>query len=193
MKTIDNLRQYIPVLTICFVLIASSIEAGAQNHRDNSKHDRKFKEYSKSDRHQKSAKNEWNDRKDKKKYDNHAAREIYYPQYSVRGKHQYPNYFDHPKHGRVYQRFDHSPIVLKHRHGDYYYSGSNFYRYHKGIGYCVVEPPRNMYFSHLPVDCNRVRINGHVFFRNGDLFFQLSPNGYMIVPSPLEVRFSARF
>jgi len=194
MKTIDSLRQYIPVLTFCLVLIASSVEAGAQNRRDNFKKDREHNEYHKSDHHKKVAEK---GRKENKYYsrksDYQPEGRVYYPKYSVRNMHQYPNYFDHPKHGRVYHRFDHNPIVLKHRHGDYYYAGNNFYRYHEGIGYCVVEPPRNMYFSHLPVECNRVRINGHVFFRTGDLFFQLSPAGYMIVPSPTEVRFTVRF
>jgi hypothetical protein len=103
------------------------------------------------------------------------------------------NYFEHPHYGRVYSRFDHDPIIFRHSHGNYFYSDNHFYVYRDGIGYCSVEPPRNVYFSELPFDCSRVRINGQVFFRNGDLFFQLSRRGYVIVPSPIEVRFSARF
>jgi hypothetical protein len=45
----------------------------------------------------------------------------------------------------------------------------------------------------LPLECNRVYVNGHVFFRNGDLFFKLSRLGYELVPSPFEIRFTARF
>jgi hypothetical protein len=36
-------------------------------------------------------------------------------------------------------------------------------------------------------------LNGEVFFRYGNLFFQYSPKGYVMVPSPLEIRFTARF
>ena len=86
-----------------------------------------------------------------------------------------------------------SPVVFHHNRDDYYYYGNHFYTYRRGIGYCVVEPPREMYFSSLPVECERVYVNGHIFFRNGDLFFQLSPRGYAIVSSPIQNNVSARF
>jgi len=198
MKTINNLKQYIPVLTISLVLIASAIDTDAQNRRNETKKDRELKEYRKTDRHeQKTAKNDWKDRKDEnwehRNYERDDHRKEYHPKYSKNKKYIHPSYFDHPKYGRVYNKFDRNPLVFKHQQGDYYYYENNFYRYHKGIGYCVIESPRHLYFKHLPVDCSRVRLNGHVFFRHGDVFFQLSPRGYVIVPSPLDVRFTARF
>jgi hypothetical protein len=50
-----------------------------------------------------------------------------------------------------------------------------------------------VYFRTLPAECERVYINGNVFFRHGDLFFQFSPRGYSIVTSPAQVRITARF
>jgi hypothetical protein len=200
MKTIDNLRKYIPVYAISILLIASSFEAGAQNRHKNNGREKENdrKEYRQPDRHgQKITKNDWKDRKNEKwdhgDYTRNDNRKEYQPKYYKGNKHSDPDFFTHPRYGRVYTRFDHNPLVFKHQHGDYYYFGNNFYRYHQGIGYCVVEPPRNIYFRHLPDDCNKVRIDGRVFFRHGDLFFQLSPRGYVIVPSPIEIRFSARF
>jgi hypothetical protein len=56
-----------------------------------------------------------------------------------------------------------------------------------------VKAPRNIYFSRLPMECNRVHVNGQVFFRNGELYFQLSPRGYALVPAPVGISISARF
>jgi hypothetical protein len=198
MKTTDYLRQYFPVFTIAGILITSASVSEAQNHRKNDREkDRDHKEYRYSDRdkHQtseykwKGKDRDWDDRYSERNDD----RREYHPKYTNR-KHNYkPDYFDHPRYGRVYHNMDQRHVVYRHKHGDYYFLGDHFYRYHKGIGYCVVEPPRGIYFSHLPVACDRVRIDGHVFFRHGDLYFQLSPRGYVLVPSPLEIRFSARF
>ena len=187
MKTIDNLRQYFPVITISLIFLASSFEASAQ-YRRNDNRDRD--EYRETDSKWKGREDGDNDRGNWNKY---ASRYDRHPKYSKKFNPGHSNYFEHPRYGRVYNRFDRNPIVFSHRMGDYYYYNDHFYRYNDGIGYCVVEPPRNVYFSYLPEDCRRVHINGHVFFRVGDLYFQTSSYGYAMVPSPLEVHISARF
>jgi len=185
MKTINAMRQYFPVLILSFALIAVSVEGSAQNHRKDNKSDKKndHKEY----RTVRSAKNDGrksrndyqNDRKDfqNRHSDRNKGDYVYNPRYSKKQNHSKSSYVNHPKYGRVYQRFDHSPVVFKHSRGNYYYS----------------EPPRHMYFKDLPFRCERVYANGHVYFRNGDLFFSYSPRGYVIVPSPFQVNFSVRF
>ena len=194
MKSIDNLRQYLPVVIFSTLLIASTVEANAQNHRNEGKkgNGREWKEYRETghdddrtayndrrdDRDRSYERKNWNDRE-------------YRPKYTNRYKHSDSDYFEHPKYGRVYQRFDRTPVVFHHDRDDYYYYGNHFYNYRRGIGYCVVEPPR--YFRTLPIGCERVRADGRILFRNGDLYFQLSPRGYVIVPSPLELNFSLRF
>lgn len=199
MKTIKSIRQYFPVLTISLFLIASTINVNAQNRRTEKKNKENNKtEYRKPDRNDsRVAKNSkmgnHEGSYDKKDYKNSKSNLVYRPQYTRNFKHSQPNYFNHPKFGRVYLQFDHNPVVFKHNRDNYYYFGNQFYTYRRGVGYCLVEAPRSLYFRHLPVECNRVNVNGHVFFQNGELFFRLSPWGYTIVPSPIELRFSARF
>ena len=200
MKTINNLRQYLPVVIFSTILVASTVDVNAQNHRSEGKkgNERERKEYKESDRDdERSAYNyKRDDRDDNYERKNWKKRENYKeyrPKYSSKYKRQDSKYFEHPRYGRVYQRFDRSPVVFHHDRDDYYYYGNHFYSYRRGIGYCVVEPPHHVYFRHLPVDCERVYINGNIFFRNGDVFFQLSPRGYSIVPSPVQIRVSARF
>lgn len=235
MKTIDNLRKYFPVVTISILLVASALDADAQNNRNNgnnrgNERNRDQKEYRQSGRNQnKSANNELRGRqdgtrdnrnivsrdnrssvsrdnrnnvsrgnqsygnRDNRSYESRDYRNQNQSGYLSRNNRTQSNYFNHPRYGRVYSRFDRNPIVFEHSRGNYYYSNNNFYRYNDGIGYCMVEPPRDIYFSNLPIECEQVYINDQEYFRNGDLYFQLSDRGYFIVPSPIELRISARF
>jgi len=202
MKTKDYLRQYFPVITIALVLTASTFEAGAEDHHKEGKwgkeHEHGRKEYRQPGRHdEQTVRNEWHGRKDgnrdNRNYDSRENREEYHSGYSKKNYYGHSDYYKHPRYGRVYSRFDHNPVVFRHHDCDYYYYGNNFYRYRDGIGYCMVEPPRHEYFRHLPEECHQVYINGQVFFRSGDLFFELSPRGYVLVPSPLEIGFTVRF
>ncbi|MFA5330007.1 MAG: DUF6515 family protein [Prolixibacteraceae bacterium] len=198
MKTINYFRQYFPVVIISIVLFASTANVEAQNHRrENKNNERAHAEYKKSDRNErKTANRNWKSDKNYKHekqawkgndrtWDYRAKYEKKYNRNRV--------YFEHPRYGRVYHRFDHNPVVFRHNHDNYYYYGNHFYTYRRGIGYCVIEPPHNVFFRDLPFGCDRVNINGKVFFRNGDLFFQLSPRGYAIVPARLGIHITARF
>lgn len=198
MKTINYFRQYFPVVTISIILLASTVNVDAQNRRkENKNNERAHAEYKRSDRNErKTANKDWKSDKnykyEKQAWKGNDGHSDYYPKYNKK-YHGNREYFEHPRYGRVYQRFDHNPVVFRHNHDSYYYYGNHFYTYRRGIGYCVVEPPRNVFFRELPIVCDRVNINGHVFFRNGDLFFQLSPRGYAIVPAPLGISITARF
>jgi|APCry1669188970_1035186.scaffolds.fasta_scaffold89351_1 hypothetical protein len=201
MKTINYLRQYTPIVIISTLLIASTFGASAENHEKEGKgnnrgHERK--ESRLSDRNnERTATNDWQNRRngdgDDRNYEASNHRNEYHPEYTRRNDHEHLNYYNHPSYGRVYNRFENNPIVFRNQYGDYFYSGNNFYRYRYGIGYCISEPPRNQYYRNLPVECNRVYVNGRAFFRSGDLFFKLSPRGYELVSSPFEIRFTARF
>ena len=200
MKTKDYLRQYFPILTISTLLIASTFGASAEDHQREGKGNRGHErnEYRQSDRNnQRAANNERQNRRngdrDDRNYESRDNRYERQPEYARRNDHEHQNYYNHPSYGRVYNHFENNPIVFRNQYGDYYYSGNNFYRYHDGIGYCLSEPPRHQYYRNLPVECNRVYVNGQVFFRNGDLFFELSPRGYVLVPSPFNVQFAIRF
>jgi len=199
MKTLDNFRQYLPVLMLATAMIASTVVASAEDHYKEGKrgNGRERKEYRESDR--RDNRTAYNDRRDdrggsyeRKNWNNREDDREYRPKYSNRNKHYESDYFEHPRYGRVYQRFDHNPVVFHHDRDDYYYYGDRFYSYRRGVGYCVVDAPRNIYFRELPVACERVQVNGNVLFRNGDLYFQLSRRGYALVNLP-GVSISARF
>lgn len=196
MKTIHSLRQYLPVVFFTLALMAASGEVTAQKHQKNNKSDKnsEYKKY-KNDH---SGKYENRESEDSENFEKHYSGKnkgnyAYSERYSKKQKYSHNNYSNHPKYGRVYQRFDHNPVVFRHSRGNYYYSGNNFYNYRRGIGYYVVEPPRQVYFSDLPFRCERVYTHGHEYYRNGDLYFNYSPRGYVIVPSPFQVNLSVRF
>jgi len=200
MKTIDYLRHYLPVVTISAILIASTLEASAKNHHNKGKsgkgHDRN--EYREPSRNfEKKSNYDSRNRKygerDDRDREYRTSRNDYHPQYSKKHYSSKPYCYNHPKYGQVDNRFEHNPIVFRHQHGDYYYSGNNFYRYHDGIGYCRAEPPRGVYFSYLPVECSRVYVNGQLLFRKGALYFASSPRGYVLFPAPNQIHLSVRF
>jgi len=186
MKT-NNLKQYFPVLICTVFLTTATIGVSAENHRGEGKRDREKgkREYSRNDRD--------DDRSSYYYRDYDRDNRSYQAKYHKRYRSNQPDYFEHPQYGRVYQRFDRNPVVFRHNHDDYYYYGNHFYTYRRGVGYCVVEEPRNVYFRTLPVECERVYIGGHVYFRNGDLFFQLSPRGYVMTTIPAGIHITARF
>jgi hypothetical protein len=200
MKTINSFRQYLPALIFTLAVLACTIESGAQNHRKNDRENENYrKEYRDNEKREKGnreyTKNDYkSDRKElNKRHLRHRDVVVYTPHYSKKYGHSHRNYSVHPKYGRVYDRFDSKPYVFRHKHGDYYYFGNQFYNYRKGIGYYVVEPPRNIYFNDLPFRCERVYVNGHVYYRNGDLYFSYSPRGYVIAPAPIHINLSLRF
>lgn len=183
--------------------MVASFDGSAQNNRNENKSDKNSnrKEYHNTDRSvQKYDKKSGNDYLNKEGKD--------YPRYhsgkkngsyghsdynSKKNYYSHKNYSNHPKYGKVYQRFDHNPVVFRHSRGNYYYSGNNFYSFRKGVGYYVVEPPHQVYFRNLPFRSERVYAHGQTYYRHGDLYFNHSPRGYVIVPSPFHVNLSVRF
>lgn len=194
MKTIDKLRIVLPVVLFSTILL-SATDANAQNRWKKEKNQHERGEFRERDDH--GDRNYYDNSRENRDYAyqddyRHDDARNYSSGRNNRYKHE-ARYFNHPQYGRVYQRFDYNPIVLHRDRDNYYYYGNNFYTYRRGIGYCVVEPPRNVYFRTLPDECERVYVNGNILFRHGDLFFQLSPRGYSIVTAPIQVRISARF
>ena len=70
------------------------------------------------------------------------------------------------------------PVVIRHRDRDIYWYGGNFYTYYPRYGYVQIEVPRSMAFTTIPRGAVRVRVNGHLMFRLGDLYFELGTGGY---------------
>lgn len=197
MKTINKLRKYIVSIIITIICFSFATIARGQNNLNNRNEENyERREYRKNDRKEDNSDSrsgysysEKNNRKNRKNYE---SNEYYRPKYSKNYlKHDY--YFHHNEYGKVYHRFNHSPVVFKHKHGDYYFYDNNFYRYRKGVGYCITEMPNHLIFRNLPIHCRRININGHVLYSNGNLFFRYTPHGFILVSAPRDINLTFRF
>ena len=84
---------------------------------------------------------------------------------------------------RVYARApwgNRHPVVIRHRYGDVYCFGGNFYSYYPRYGYVQIELPRDIVFTSLPRNAVRVRVDGHLMFRLGDVYFEFGSGGYRV-------------
>lgn len=190
MKPLHITRPFLSTAILTVAFMSASIVASADDHKNEKGHKKNHRtEYRERD-HYGDRNYDRDDRgKGHKKHYKEYKHDRDYKAY----KHDERDCYNHPKYGRVYQRFENKPYVLRHSHGNYYYSDNRFYTYRDGIGYCVAEPPRNVYFRELPFHCSRVYSSGREYYRNGDLFFRLSNRGYVIVPAPVEFNVSIRF
>lgn len=190
MRTLNITRPFLSAAILSVALISASIVANADDHKNESGH----KKYNRSEyRDGGHYYSRYDDRDHRGKGHKKHYKEYKHDHDYKAYKHDRRDCYDHPTYGRVYHRFEREPYVLRHSHGNYYYSNNRFYTYRNGVGYCVAEPPRHVYFRELPFHCTRVYSNGREYYRNGDLFFRLSASGYVIVPAPVEFNVSIRF
>jgi hypothetical protein len=105
----------------------------------------------------------------------------YYDPYSYR-HHKY--YYHHHYYGHVIRRFVYKPQIYIHNHTRYYCYDGFFFRYRSGIGYVLVDMPFGMTFEYLPADYESVYINGFLYFRVGNLFFERTGFGFSLVHYP---------
>ena len=97
----------------------------------------------------------------------------------------YKYYYHHPRYGHVIRRFDFRPVVFIHNHNKYYAFEGHFFRYRSGIGYILVDLPFGFTFDVLPsAYYERAYINGYLYFRVGNLFFESNGNGFSLVHYP---------
>lgn len=127
--------------------------------------------------------NHWDHNWERYRWNLNSWRDYYrgYHPYSFR-YHKY--YFHHPVYGHVIRKFHHSPVVFVHNHYRYYCYDGHFFRYHRGIGYVLVNMPYGIVFEQLPHDYDRVYINGYLYFRIGNLFLEFTGNGFSLVHYP---------
>lgn len=103
-------------------------------------------------------------------------------------------YYVHPQYGHVIRKFRHRPEYFVHKNLKYYNYNGHLFRYFRGVGYVLTKIPYNMAFQKLPADYERVYINGYLYFRVGNLFFEMNPNGYSLVHYPEKyLAFETRF
>lgn len=114
------------------------------------------------------------------------------------GKYLHNNYYYYPKTYSTWSfpapwRYQSYAIMFRHSYGDYFFYGGNFYRYHPLRGYYLVNIPRNVIFTYLPVGYTEVFFNGMVYYRYGDVLFEYTPAGYRIITPPQGIYITAHF
>ncbi|WP_346854994.1 hypothetical protein [uncultured Draconibacterium sp.] len=115
---------------------------------------------------------------------NHSSWRDYYYGYNPRSYVYHKNYYYHNHYGHVIQRFDYSPQVFVHNHHNYYCYNGHFFRYRMGVGYVLVDLPFGFEFDYMPRGYERVYINGYMYFRLGNLFFEWGNHGFSLVHYP---------
>jgi len=115
---------------------------------------------------------------------NHNSWRNYYGYYNPYSYKNHKYYYKHPYYGHVIRRFVHRPQVYIHNHTKYYAYDGYFFRYRSGVGYILVDVPFGMAFEYLPNETERVYINGFLYFRVGNLFFERTNYGFLLVHYP---------
>jgi hypothetical protein len=108
----------------------------------------------------------------------------YYNGYNPYSYRFHRNYAYHPRYGHVIKRFVVRPIILSHNNIRYYCYDGHFFRHLRGVGYVLVDIPFGIVFNTLPYEYERVYINGYLYFRIGNLFFERTNFGFSLVHYP---------
>jgi hypothetical protein len=125
----------------------------------------------------------WDRRWERYRWNFYSWRDYYhgYNPYSYR-YHRY--YYHHPVYGHVIRKFVYSPDIFVYNHNRYYCYDGHFFRFFNGIGYVLVDMPFGVAFNALPYGYERVYVNGYLYFRVGNLFFEFTDLGFRLVHYP---------
>ncbi|HCE56232.1 MAG TPA: hypothetical protein DER09_00190 [Prolixibacteraceae bacterium] len=115
---------------------------------------------------------------------NHNSWRNYYSYYDPYSYRHHKYYFQHPYYGHVIRRFVYEPAIFIHNHNRYYCYDGHFFRHRPGVGYILVDIPYGMQFEFIPDDYEMVNINGYLYYRVGNLFFEYTRSGYELVHYP---------
>ncbi|NCB06733.1 MAG: hypothetical protein EOM73_01055 [Bacteroidia bacterium] len=127
--------------------------------------------------------NHWDRSWERYRWDLNSWRDYYsgYNPYSFR---YHKHYYHHPVYGHVIRGFGYKPLIFIHNNHKYYCHNGHFFRFRRGVGYVLVDVPFGIVFERLPYGPERVYVNGYLYFRVGNLFFELSDYGYLLVHYP---------
>lgn len=115
---------------------------------------------------------------------NHNSWVNYYSFYNPYSYRNSKYYYHHNYYGHVIRKFVYRPEVYIHNRVKYYCYDGYFFRYHRGVGYVLVDMPFGMAFDYLPNNYERVYINGYLYFRIGNLFFERTNYGFQLIYYP---------
>jgi len=108
----------------------------------------------------------------------------YYSSYHPYSYRFHKYYYHHPRYGHVIRRFTGRPWFFIHNHHRYYCFNGHFFRHFRGVGYVLVDMPYGIIFERIPVGYEQVYINGYLYFRIGNLFFEMTRYGFRLVHYP---------
>jgi hypothetical protein len=115
---------------------------------------------------------------------NHISWRNYYGYYNPYSFRNHKYYYHHNYYGHVIRKFGHKPHIYIHNRTKYYCYDGYFFRHRSGIGYVLADVPFGMAFDYLPRNYERVYINGYLYFRVGNLFFERTNYGFLLVHYP---------
>jgi hypothetical protein len=108
----------------------------------------------------------------------------YYSGYHPYSYRYHKHYFYHPGYGHVIRRFSYKPVYFVHNNVRYYSYNGHFFRHFRGVGYVLADMPYGLVFQRLPDNYERVFVNGYMYFRVGNLFFENHPHGFALIHYP---------
>jgi hypothetical protein len=108
----------------------------------------------------------------------------YYSAYHPHSYQFHKHYFHHPRYGHVIRRFNYKPVSFIHNNVRYYNYNGHFFRHFRGVGYVLVDMPYGLVFRQLPAVHERVYVNGYLYFRVENLFFESHPYGFALIHYP---------
>lgn len=127
--------------------------------------------------------NHWDRNWETYRWSNNSWRNYYgfYNPYSFR-YHKY--YYHHHYYGHVIRKFVYQPQIYIHNHTKYYCYDGFFFRHLRGVGYVLVDIPFGFTFDYMPDNYDTVYINGYLYFRVGNLFFENTGFGFSLIHYP---------
>lgn len=108
----------------------------------------------------------------------------YYSGYHPYSYRFHKHYYFHPGYGHVVRKFGYKTDFFVHNNVRYFNYNGHFFRHFPGVGYVLVDMPYGLVFQKLPRHIERVYINGYLYFRAGNLFFERNPYGYALIHYP---------
>lgn len=127
--------------------------------------------------------NHWDRNWEAYRWNNNSWRN-YYGFYNPHSFMHHKYYYHHHYYGHVIRRFVYRPQIYIHNHTKYYCYDGFFFRYRSGIGYVLVDIPFGFTFEYLPDNYDTVYINGYLYFRVGNLFFENTGYGFSLIHYP---------
>lgn len=127
--------------------------------------------------------NHWDRNWETFRWNNYSWRN-YYGFYDPHAYRHHKYYYHHNYYGHVIRRFEYRPQIYIHNHTKYYCYDGFFFRHLRGVGYVLVDIPFGFTFEYLPDDYDRVFINGYLYFRVGNLFFENNGYGFSLIHYP---------